>query len=195
MCRRRVLVSCLVQRAVVDTTMLWTLVLFAPLDLLLLSAVRSVPPVSLGPSAPQSAEHPAPPVLLEATAALANHSAPFVSLERTASLLLLSSARLAHLASTAPAPVQRKEPCAARASFAPLDPLLKPRAPEAASAPRAPQLRPLAPEAHSTPHSEARLTQPAPFVTLEHSTLQLDNQPAQHAMPVLSIPQPETALH
>ena len=82
LCWRRVLVSCLVQRAV-STPMLWTLVLFAPLDLLLLSAVRSVPPVSLGPSAPQSADHPAPPVLLEATAALANRNAPFVTLEHS----------------------------------------------------------------------------------------------------------------
>ncbi len=143
---RRVRVSCLVQRTMATPTLL-TLVLFAPPDLLLSSAVRSVPPVSLGPSAPQPADHPAPPVLLEATAASANQSALPVSLARIGPLLNLASARLAHLAGTAPTPVQRKKTCATRASTARLDPLLKPRAPEAASAPRAPQLHPLAPKA------------------------------------------------
>jgi hypothetical protein len=194
LCLRRVRVSCLVQRKVAPPT-LWTLVLFAPLDLLLWSAVRSVPPVSLGPSAPQPAVYPAPPVHLEATAAPANLNAPFVSLARSAPFLLLSSARLAHLACTAPASVLRKEPRATRASTAPLDPLLKPRAPKAASVPRVSGLQPLAPKAHSTLHLEARLSQPAPFVTLEHSTLHSENQLVQHVMPGLSTPQPETALH
>jgi hypothetical protein len=190
LCLRRVRVSCLVQLPT-----LWTLVLFAPPDLLMSSVVCSVPPVSLGPSAPQPAVHPALPVHLEATAALANQSAPFVFLARSAPLLLLSSARVAHLACTAPAPVQRKEPLATRASTAPLDPLLKPHAPKAASVPRVSGLQPLAPKAHSTLHLEARLSQPAPFVTLEHSTLHSENQPAKHVVPGLSTPQPETALH
>ncbi len=83
LCLRRVRFSCLVQRTVAPVQTLWTLVLFAPPDLLLSLAVCYVPPVSLGPSAPQSADHPAPPVLLEATAAPANRNAPFVFLART----------------------------------------------------------------------------------------------------------------
>jgi hypothetical protein len=83
LCLRRVRVSCLVQWSMAPSPTLWTLVLFAPPDLLLPSAVHSVPPVSLGPSAPQPADHPAPPVLLEATAALANRNAPFVTLEHS----------------------------------------------------------------------------------------------------------------